>query len=115
MCISNDLHPQSPAEVLPKRYRGVGATLGAASGGLGAVAAYLAEGAFIRDYPIIGWRYGFYVGAFFTLQSGVMLYFCKFSLLVDTAVLILTIRALNSLHTNLPPDQDNCASSAPRH
>ncbi|KAL8287426.1 hypothetical protein RQP46_003284 [Phenoliferia psychrophenolica] len=64
-----------PAEVLPKRYRGVGATLGAAAGGLGAVAAYLAEGAFIRDYERVGWRYGFYVGAFFAALSGVMLHF----------------------------------------
>ena len=61
----------SPAEVLPKRYRGVGATLGAASGGLGALVAYLAQGAFIRDYPIVGWRYGFWMGAIFALLSGV--------------------------------------------
>ncbi|KAL8280719.1 hypothetical protein RQP46_006723 [Phenoliferia psychrophenolica] len=64
-----------PAEVLPKRYRGMGATLGAASGGVGAIVAILLEGAFIRDYPGRGWRYGFYVGAGFTTLTGVALYF----------------------------------------
>ncbi|KAL8279417.1 hypothetical protein RQP46_008229 [Phenoliferia psychrophenolica] len=64
-----------PAEVLPKRYRGVGNTLGAASGGLGAVVAYLTMGAFIRDYAVVGWRYGFYCGGFWITLSGVALYF----------------------------------------
>ncbi|KAL8279865.1 hypothetical protein RQP46_007715 [Phenoliferia psychrophenolica] len=63
-----------PAEVLPKRYRGIGATLGAAAGGLGALAAYLSMGAFIRDYAVVGWRYGFYVSAGFVLLTGIMFY-----------------------------------------
>ncbi|KAL8280780.1 hypothetical protein RQP46_006784 [Phenoliferia psychrophenolica] len=64
-----------PAEVLPKRFRGVGATLTASAGGLGSVVALMVNGAFIRDHGRRGWRYGYYVGAGFMALTALSIYF----------------------------------------
>ncbi|KAL8283564.1 hypothetical protein RQP46_005667 [Phenoliferia psychrophenolica] len=64
-----------PSEVLPRRYRGLASTLTAASGGVGSIICYLVNGSFIRSYPMVGWRYGYYVACGLSLLTAASLHF----------------------------------------
>ena len=51
-------------------------SLTAVGAGLGGTSALLINGAFIKAYGVQGWRYGYYVGGFFSLLTGASIYAC---------------------------------------
>ncbi|KAL8292728.1 hypothetical protein RQP46_001340 [Phenoliferia psychrophenolica] len=73
--VNQGIYYSIPSEVLPRRYRGIGQTLTASAGALGATATLLLNGAFIKIYGVQGFRYNYYVGCFILLCSTAMVYF----------------------------------------